>query len=847
MTLDIHNWSSAVHQELYKIIKDEIFPIVNQVDARVQSFEIQFLKEAAKFVRDFKSLAKEADESLAKHKALEYEIERLLKAVVSQDIMSIVQSNYVVDTINLQTELDQYKYDKISYDKAYNDMQQKIERLQAQLEDLKGKSKDTSCVSDTLDPLSRKQENENVSEKKDTTKGTSANTKFANQSILGKPPSSSKSKLYAITPFPNSKVILKVGETNALLKPVTSNSIDAHRSPLTAMVFSSNGMYIATSSEQGTIIRVHSISEATKVWNQEPPPPFYIACIKQLAIKQGDEYGFVIRPGIPDILLATSSSGSVHAFLLGLAVDQRSKRSSTFLGTIIPDTVSDALDSAHHVLHNAVSPGVKSYAVIHKVERANDSSTSESTSFRRLMEVPYVYISLIILLASYIVTSHLRRKSSNLPPTVFPSIPIIGHLYLLKPPLYRTLAKISAKYGPIVFLRFGSRRVLLVSSPSASEECFTKNDIIFANRPHTLFSKIIGNNYSSLASSSYGENWRNLRKIASVEILSIHRLNEFHDIRVDEGKLLVRQLVTSCSSSVNVKSVLYELTLNVMMRMISGKRYFGGDIPEVIEEEGKRFRKILDDMFLFGGAAIVGDYLPILSWLGVNGLEKKLVDLAKRRKVFFQGLIEQLRKSKGVNKKKTMIELLLSLQESDPDYYTDDMIRSFVLVLLSAGIDTSAGTMEWALSLLLNNPQVLKKAQNEIDKVIGNDRFVDESDLVNLPYLQCIINETFRLCPPGPLLVPHESSEDCVVGGYNIPRGTMLLVNQWAIHHDPKLWTDTEMFKPERFEGIEGTRDRLSEKMVDMTEGPGLNMPKAEPLVAKCKPRLEMQNLLTTL
>ncbi|GKC65034.1 hypothetical protein Tco_1097632 [Tanacetum coccineum] len=90
MTLDIHNWSSSAHQEIHKIVKDEIFPIVNQVDARVQNFKIQFLKEAAKFVRDFKSLAKEADESLAKHKALELEIERLLRAVVSQDIMSIV-------------------------------------------------------------------------------------------------------------------------------------------------------------------------------------------------------------------------------------------------------------------------------------------------------------------------------------------------------------------------------------------------------------------------------------------------------------------------------------------------------------------------------------------------------------------------------------------------------------------------------------------------------------------------------------------------------------------------------------------------------------------------------------
>nr|GEU98597.1 hypothetical protein [Tanacetum cinerariifolium] len=109
ITLDIHNWSSSVHQEIHKIIKDENFPIVNQVDARLQNFEIQFLKEAAKFVLGFKSLAKEADESLAKYKALELEITHVLRAVVSQDIMSIVQSNFVVDTLNLQAERDRTK------------------------------------------------------------------------------------------------------------------------------------------------------------------------------------------------------------------------------------------------------------------------------------------------------------------------------------------------------------------------------------------------------------------------------------------------------------------------------------------------------------------------------------------------------------------------------------------------------------------------------------------------------------------------------------------------------------------------------------------------------------------
>lgn len=98
-----------------------------------------------------------------------------------------------------------------------------------------------------------------------------------------------------------------------------------------------------------------------------------------------------------------------------------------------------------------------------------------------------------------------------------------------------------------------------------------------------------------------------------------------------------------------------------------------------------------------------------------------------------------------------------------------------------------------------NNYDALKKAQDELDTHVGKNRWVQESDIKNLVYLQAIIKESLRLYPVVPLLVPHESIEDCVVSGYNIPKGTRLLVNVWKLHSDPKIWPNPHKFKPERF------------------------------------------------
>lgn len=108
-------------------------------------------------------------------------------------------------------------------------------------------------------------------------------------------------------------------------------------------------------------------------------------------------------------------------------------------------------------------------------------------------------------------------------------------------------------------------------------------------------------------------------------------------------------------------------------------------------------------------------------------------------------------------------------------------------------------TLTWALSLLLNNPDKLHKAQQELKDRVGFHRQVSETDVKNLPYLQAIVKETLRLYPAVPLSVPRLAMRNCTVSGYEVRAGTQLLVNLWKILRDPRVWSEPSEFVPERF------------------------------------------------
>jgi len=121
--------------------------------------------------------------------------------------------------------------------------------------------------------------------------------------------------------------------------------------------------------------------------------------------------------------------------------------------------------------------------------------------------------------------------------------------------------------------------------------------------------------------------------------------------------------------------------------------------------------------------------------------------------------------------------------------------------MLIASMDTSSTAIDWIFTELLRHPKVIKKLQKELEQIVGMNRMVEESDLEKLEYLDMVIKEGFRLHPVAPLLIPHESIEDCTIDGFDIPKGSRLLVNTWAIGRDREIWSEPEKFMPERFVG----------------------------------------------
>ncbi|VAI32448.1 unnamed protein product [Triticum turgidum subsp. durum] len=259
-----------------------------------------------------------------------------------------------------------------------------------------------------------------------------------------------------------------------------------------------------------------------------------------------------------------------------------------------------------------------------------------------------------------------------------------------------------------------------------------------------------------------------------------------------------------------LKDYLSTVSLNVITRMVMGKKYLE---KEVRDEAGavittpEEFKWMIDELFLLNGVLNIGDSIPWLDWMDLQGYIKRMKKLSKMFDRFLEHVVDEHSERRGREGEsfvvKDMVDVLLQFA-SDPGLEVKlnrEGVKAFTQDLIAGGTESSAVTVEWALSELLKKPEVLAKATEELDRVVGRGRWVTEKDMLNLPYVDAIVKETMRLHPVAPMLVPRLSREDTSINGYDIPAGTRVLVMVWSIGRDPELWKAPEEFMPERFLG----------------------------------------------
>jgi len=162
-----------------------------------------------------------------------------------------------------------------------------------------------------------------------------------------------------------------------------------------------------------------------------------------------------------------------------------------------------------------------------------------------------------------------HRGGQRLPPSP-PAVPFLGHLHLVKTPFHAALARLAARHGPVFSMRMGSRRAVVVSSPDAARECFTEHDVAFANRPLFPSQKLVSFGGNSLSMASYGPYWRNLRRVAAVQLLSAHRVACMSPAISAEVRAMVRRMSRAAAPArVQLKRRLFELSLSVLMETIA--------------------------------------------------------------------------------------------------------------------------------------------------------------------------------------------------------------------------------------------------------------------------------------
>ncbi|KAK7685068.1 hypothetical protein QCA50_011905 [Cerrena zonata] len=394
----------------------------------------------------------------------------------------------------------------------------------------------------------------------------------------------------------------------------------------------------------------------------------------------------------------------------------------------------------------------------------------------------------LVLLLTYLTT----HRSKSLPPGPTP-IPIFGNLFQLsQQEEWLQFTQWGSIFGELVTFRVFNKPIILLNSSKAIVDLFEARSAIYSNRPHLVMANELMGWGETVVLMPYNERFKNYRKLLKVGLNTNVTREYWPLIEKEIGHSLVRLLDDPDTFTKNFRRTAGTIALKVA---------YG------FKHESDEFKTIMDDtekaLRMFSIAALPGvflvDTLPFLkyvpSWFPGAGF--------KRLGIKTQGLIRKMvdtpfdmvkKQVASGNAPKSFTETLLNASERS----TDEDIKWVAAGLYAGQADTTVAALSnFFLSMMLF-PDIQRRAQDEIDRVIGNNRLPRVEDRESLPYVYSVLKEVLRWRPVVPM-VSHSVTQDDIYKGYIIPSGTALVANIWAALHDETIYKDPDVFDPERF------------------------------------------------
>lgn len=345
-------------------------------------------------------------------------------------------------------------------------------------------------------------------------------------------------------------------------------------------------------------------------------------------------------------------------------------------------------------------------------------------------------------------------------------------------------------------LQLGIHPAVVISSAEMAEQFLKIHDIDCSNRPcSTLFQKL-SYGCNDMTFSPHGERWRQLRKISTQELLSVKKISSFQTLLDEEIDRLVSSIaeLAAASAPVNFTEVLISFTTGVVTRMAFGRSYS--------HEDGRRHEMLLDFQSITG-SFFVADFLPQFGWVdAVRGLRAEVDRFFTKLDDFYEQVIGEHLDAvsrKSEHRAEDILDTLLHMLQDPTMKITMNNVKGLLMNIYLGGTETTSAVVEWAMTELIRNPEIMKKAQVEVRRIVGRKGKIEMEDTQHLHYLKMILKETLRLHPPGPLILDREVIGGFEVDGYEIQPKTRIIVNAWAISRDAAYWERPEFFFPERF------------------------------------------------